>query len=64
MATRKCGNIHFPEIFYGCQAVFYSFFSQNYLGWRGQTSEKFRQVHNLKISVSYDPRVYFKKIFL
>ena len=25
---------------------------------------KFRQVHNLKISDRYDPRVFFKKIFL
>ena len=31
--------------------------SQNFLG-------KFRQVHNLKRTVSYDPRVFFKKIFL
>ena len=42
-------------------------FFQEILGLEGSQEflGKFRQVHNLKISdVSYDPRVFFKKIFL
>ena len=42
-------------------------FFQELFGLEGSKSflENFRQVHNLRISdVSYDPRVFFKKIFL
>ena len=42
-------------------------FFQEILGLEGSQNflQKFRQVHNLKISDRlYDPRVFFKKIFL
>ena len=66
MATRKCGNIYFPKC-YGRQAVSYEDFFSRIIWLEGvkKILEKFRQVHNLKISdASYDPRVFFKKIFL
>ena len=65
MATRKCGNIYFPKYF---QAVFYEdFFSSIIWGWRGQkhSLKKFVRCTIWRSrTVSYDPRVFFKKIFL
>ena len=68
MATRNCGNIYFTKYFMAVRPFFTRIFFQELFGLEGSKKflEKFRQVHNLKISnrVSYDPRVFFKKIFL
>ena len=49
---QKVRKYLFSEIFYGRQAIFYDFFFQELFGLKGSKHflEKFRQVHNLKIS--------------
>ena len=52
MATRKCGNIYFPKYFMAVRPFLTSFFFQELFGVERSKHflEKFRQVHNLKIS--------------
>ena len=52
MATRKCGNIHFPKCFMAVRPFFTMIFSEELFGLEGSKKflGKFRQVHNLKIS--------------
>ena len=52
MATRKCGNIHFPKYFMTVTLFFTMIFFQELFGLEGSKKflETFRQVHNLKIS--------------
>ena len=52
MATRKCGNIHFPKYFMTVRSFFTMIFSQELFGLEESKHflGKFRQVHNLKIS--------------
>ena len=52
MATRKCGNIYFPKYFMAVSPFFTRNFFQEIFGLEGSKNflEKFRQVHNLKIS--------------
>ena len=69
MATRKCGNIHFPKYFMAVRPFVTRDFFQEFFGLEGSKTflEKNCLVHNLKIrsrTVSYDPKVFFKKIFL
>ena len=49
---QKVQKYLFSEIFYGRQVVFYEEFFQELFGLEGSKNflEKFRQVHNLKIS--------------
>ena len=67
MATRKYGNIYFPKYFMAVRPFLRRFFFKNYLGWRGQNIS-LKNVVRCTIrrsgTVSYDPRVFFKKIFL
>ena len=52
MATRKCGNIYFPKYFMAVRPFLTKIFFQELFGLEGSKNllEKFRQVHNLKIS--------------
>ena len=52
MAIRKCGNIYFPKYFMAVRPFFTRNFFQESFGLEGSKHflEKFRQVHNLKIS--------------
>ena len=52
MATRKCGNIYFPNYFTTVKPFLTRIFFQELFGLEGSKKglEKFRQVHNLKIS--------------
>ena len=52
MATKKCGNIYFPKYFMAVRPFLTRKFFQELFGSEGSKSflEKFRQVHNLKIS--------------
>ena len=52
MATRKCGNIHFPKYFMAVGPFFAMICFQKLFGLEGSKHflEKNRQVHNLKIS--------------
>ena len=52
MATRKCGNIHFPKYFMAVRPFFTTIFFEELFGLDGSKTflENFRQVHNLKIS--------------
>ena len=52
MATRKCGNIYFPKYFMAVRPFLTRIFFQELFGLEGSKHflEKFRQVHNLKIS--------------
>ena len=52
MATRKCGNIYFPKYFKAVRPFLTSNFFQELFGMDGSKHfpEKFRQVHNLRIS--------------
>ena len=52
MATRKCGNIYFPKYFMAVRQFFTRNFFQDFFGLEGSKHflEKFRHVHNLKIS--------------
>ena len=36
MATRKCGNIYFPNYFMAVRPFPTKIFFKNYLGWRGK----------------------------
>ena len=67
MATRKCGNIHFPKYFMAVRPFFTMIFFQELFGLEGSKHflENFRQVHNLKISNRLlRSKIFFKKIFL
>ena len=52
MATRKCGNIYFPKYSMAVRPFLTRNFFQELFGLEGSNKslEKFRQVHNLKIS--------------
>ena len=52
MATRKCGNIHFTKYFMAVKPFLTRKLFQKLFGLGGSKPflEKFRQVHNLKIS--------------
>ena len=52
MATRKCGNIYFPKYFMAVRPFLTRKFFRELFGLEGLKNflEKFRQVHNLKIS--------------
>ena len=52
MASRKCGNIYFPNYFMAVRPFLTRIFFQELFGLKGSKNslEKFRQVHNLKIS--------------
>ena len=52
MVTRKCGNIYFPKYFMAVRPFVTRTFFQELFGLEAskQFLEKFRQVHNLKIS--------------
>ena len=67
MATRKCGNIYFPKYFMAVRPFFRRIFFQELFGLEGsKISLKLSsgaQSENLE-TVSYDPRVLIKKIFL
>ena len=67
MATKKCGNIYFPKYFMAVRPVFTRICFQELFGLEGSKHflEKFRQVHNLKISNRLlRPKSFFEKIFL
>ena len=67
MATRKCGNIYFPKYFMTVRPFFTRIFFQELFGLEGSINflEKFRQVHNLKISNRLlRSKNFNKKIFL
>ena len=64
---QKVRKYLFSKIFYGRQAVSYEDFFQELFGLEGPKKilEKFRQVHNLKISDRLlRPKSFSKKIFL
>ena len=52
MATRKCGFFFFPKYFMAVRPFLTRIFFQELFGLEGSKNflEKFRQVHNLKIS--------------
>ena len=52
MAIKKCGNIYFPKYFMAVRPFFTRICFQELFGLEGSKKilEKFRQVHNLKIS--------------
>ena len=52
MATRKCGNVYLSKYFMAVTPFFTRIFFQELFGLEGSKHflEKFRQVHNLKIS--------------
>ena len=67
MVTRKCGNIYFPKYFMAVRPFFKRTFFQELLGLEGSNKilENFVRCTILRSrTVSYDPRVFFKKIFL
>ena len=67
MATRKCGNICFPKYFMAVRPFFTRNFFQELFGLEGYKNllENFvRYTIRKSRTVSYDPRVFFKKIFL
>ena len=67
MATRKCGNIHFPKYFMAVRPFFTMILFQELFGLEGAKNvlEKFRQVHNLKISNRLvRSKSFFQKIFM
>ena len=67
MATRKCGNIYFPKYFMAVRPFFTRIFFQEILGLEGSKTflENFvRCTIRRSRTVSYDPRVFFKNIFL
>ena len=55
MATKKCGNIYFPKYFMAVRPFLTRIVFQELFGLEGSKKflEKFRQVHNLKISDVY-----------
>ena len=67
MATRKCGNIYFPKYFMAVRPFFTRIFFQELFGLEGYKNllENFvRCTIRKSRTVSYDPRDFFKKIFL
>ena len=67
MATRKCGNIYFPKYFMAVRPFFTRIFFQELFGLEGSNNflEKFRQVHNMKISNRLlRSKSFFEKLFL
>ena len=52
MAIRKCGNIYFPKYFMDVRPFLTRKLFQEFFGLEGSNNflQKFRQVHNLKIS--------------
>ena len=67
MATRKCGNIYFPKYFMAVRPFFTRIFFQELFGLEGSKNllENFvRCTIRKSRTVSYDPRVFFKNIFL
>ena len=67
METRKCGNIYFPKYFMAVRPFFTRNFFQELFGLEGYENllENFvRCTIRKSRTVSYDPRVFFKKIFL
>ena len=67
MATRKCGNIYFPKYFMAVRPFFTRIVFQELFGLEGSKNllEIFvRCTIGKSRTVSYDPRVFFKKIFL
>ena len=67
MATRKCGNIYFPKYFMAVRPFLTRIFFQELFGLEGYKNllENFvRCTIRKSRTVSYDPRVFFKKIFL
>ena len=66
-ATRKCGYIYFPKYFMAVRSLFTRNVFQELFGLEGSKKflEKFRQVHNLKISNrNLRSKSFFQKIFL
>ena len=67
MTTRKCGYIYFPKYFMAVRPFFTRIFFQELFGLEGYKNllENFVRctIRNSR-TVSYDPRVFFKKIFL
>ena len=51
MATRKCGDIYFPNFFMAVRPFLTRIFFQELFGLEGSNNilQKFRQVHNLNI---------------
>ena len=67
MATRKCGNIYFPKYFMPVSPFFMRIFFQELFGLEGSKHflENFVRCTIWRPrTVSYDPRVFFKKILL
>ena len=68
MATRKCGNIYFPKYFMAVRSFLTMKYFQELFGLEGSKKllEKFRQVHNLKISdrLLRSKRFFPKKILV
>ena len=67
MATRKCGNIYFPKYFMAVRPFFTRIFFQELFGLEGYKNllENFvRCTIRKSRTVSYDPRAFFKEIFL
>ena len=67
MATRKCGNIYFPKYFMAVRPFFTRIFLKELFGLEGSKNflENFVRCTIWKSqTVSYNPRVFFKKIFL
>ena len=61
MATRKCGNIYFPKYFMAVRP-FQELFGLE--GYKNLLENFVRCPIRKSRTVSYDPRVFFKKIFL
>ena len=64
MATRKCGNIYFPKYIMAVRPFFTRIFFQELFGLEGSKNllENFvRCTIRKSRTVSYDPRVFFKK---
>ena len=67
MATRKCGNIYFPKYFMAVRPFFTRIFLQELFGLEGSKHllENFVRYTIWRFrTISYDPRVFFKTIFL
>ena len=67
MATRKGKLFIFRNILWPSGRFLRGLFFKNYLGWRGQNNS-FKNIVRCTIgrsrTVCYDPKVFFKKIFL
>ena len=67
MVTKMCGNIYFPKYFMAVRPFLTRIFFQELFGLEGSKHflEKFRQVHNPKISDRLlRSKSFFQKIFL